>query len=245
MSSPFAKVSWEAIRSSISPATAALQGTGCHSSTFQQCRSVPDRNQHLDRDRRHLQGELLHRRGTSVHASDHNPKPTSERPSPITQVPAIGVGITQVDKLNLAKFTLINLSVAEGGVAIENRNKNVEATAKGIFTGESGPYRVKITYFDGNDGASLPGKTSMRRISDSPRERPWRSTERATRTISCGSMLFQSAYGIGSQKPSRCPVAPNALYRARIARNSFGAASPTDQLGKSCSTAKLWLCHSK
>lgn len=95
--------------------------------------------------------------GVSVHASDHNLKSASEPPPPVTQFPAIGVSTTQVDKLNLTNFTLINLSVAEGGVAIENRNKNVEATAKGTFTGESGTYRVKITYFDENDGASLLG----------------------------------------------------------------------------------------
>lgn len=98
--------------------------------------------------------------GTAVHASDHNLKSGTtnpEPPPPTTQFPAIGVGTTQAEKLGLTNFTLVNLSTAQGGVAIENRNKNVEATAKGTFAGESGTYKVKIAYYDENDGASAMG----------------------------------------------------------------------------------------
>jgi parallel beta-helix repeat protein len=95
--------------------------------------------------------------GALVHASDHNLGSDSQPPPPVTQFPAIAIGTTQVDQLTLANFTLVNLSAAQGGVAVENRTKNVEATAKGTFTGVDGTYKLTLSYFDENDGASPMG----------------------------------------------------------------------------------------
>lgn len=77
-------------------------------------------------------------------------------PSP-TPFPAIGAGTTQLEQMALKNFTTLSLNTAAGGKAVENRNKDVEATAKGTFTGESGTYKVKLVYYDENDGASLLG----------------------------------------------------------------------------------------
>lgn len=95
--------------------------------------------------------------GASVHASDHNLKSVTQPPPPSTQYPAITAGTTQLEKLTLNTFTLVSLSTASGGQAVENRIKGVEATAKGTFTGETGTYKVKVAYYDENDGASLLG----------------------------------------------------------------------------------------
>lgn len=83
--------------------------------------------------------------------------PETTPPPPTTQFPAISVGTTQLETLALNKFTLISLSSAQGGQAVENRNKDVEATAKGTFTGQSGTYKVKVVYYDESDGASPMG----------------------------------------------------------------------------------------
>jgi hypothetical protein len=85
--------------------------------------------------------------------AETNPEP----PPPTTTFPAIGVGTTQLETLALDKFTLLSLSTAQGGRAVENRNKDVTATAKGSFTGEDGTYKVKVVYYDENDGASPMG----------------------------------------------------------------------------------------
>ncbi|WP_445502509.1 right-handed parallel beta-helix repeat-containing protein [Microvirga sp. G4-2] len=95
--------------------------------------------------------------GAAVHSSDHNLKSGSEPPPPTTQYPAIAIGTTQLEKLALNKFTLVSLSTAQGGQAVENRTKGVEATAKGTFTGETGTYKVKVVYYDESDGASPMG----------------------------------------------------------------------------------------
>jgi len=95
--------------------------------------------------------------GASVHASDHNLRSPTEPLPPTTQFPAIGVGTTQVETLTLSNFTVLSLSAAQGGTAVENRNKNVEATAKGSFAGADGTYTLTLTYFDENDGASPMG----------------------------------------------------------------------------------------
>lgn len=98
--------------------------------------------------------------GATVHSSDHNlttPSSEPEPPPPATEFPAIGIGTTQMEALALDKFTLISLSSAQGGQAIENRNKDVEATAKGTFTRESGTYKLTLAYYDENDGASPMG----------------------------------------------------------------------------------------
>lgn len=85
--------------------------------------------------------------------AETNPEP----PPPSPAFPAIGVGTTQLETLALDKFTLLSLSTAQGGRAVENRNKDVTATAKGTFTGETGSYKVKVAYYDENDGASPMG----------------------------------------------------------------------------------------
>jgi len=81
----------------------------------------------------------------------------TDPPPPPTEFPAMGVGKTQLEALTLNKFTLISLKTADGGVAVENRTKDVEATAKGTFTGETGTYTVRVTYYDESDGASPMG----------------------------------------------------------------------------------------
>lgn len=83
--------------------------------------------------------------------------PETSPPPPTAQFPAISVGTTQLETLALNKFTLISLSSAQGGQAVENRNKDVEATAKGTFTGQTGTYKVKVAYYDESDGASPIG----------------------------------------------------------------------------------------
>jgi hypothetical protein len=83
--------------------------------------------------------------------------PDTNPPPPATAFPAIAVGTTQVEALALNKFTLVSLSTAQGGQAVENRNKDVEATAKGTFTGQNGTYKVKVAYYDESDGASPMG----------------------------------------------------------------------------------------
>lgn len=83
--------------------------------------------------------------------------PETNPPPPTTQFPAIAVGTTQIETLALNKFTLISLSSAQGGQAVENRNKDVEATAKGTFTGQTGTYKVQVAYYDESDGASPMG----------------------------------------------------------------------------------------
>jgi hypothetical protein len=85
--------------------------------------------------------------------AETNPEP----PPPSPAFPAIGVGTTQLETLALDKFTILSLSTAQGGQAVENRNKDVTATAKGTFTGETGTYKVKVAYYDENDGASPMG----------------------------------------------------------------------------------------
>lgn len=95
--------------------------------------------------------------GALVHATDHNLKSGTQPPPPSTQFPAIAAGITQMEKMALTNFTLVSLSTASGGQAVENRIKGVEATAKGTFTGETGTYKVKVVYYDENDGASPMG----------------------------------------------------------------------------------------
>ena len=77
-------------------------------------------------------------------------------PNP-TPFPSIGAGTTQLEQMALKNFTSVSLNTAQGGKAVENRIKDVEATAKGTFTGESGTYKVKLAYYDENDGASLLG----------------------------------------------------------------------------------------
>jgi hypothetical protein len=78
-------------------------------------------------------------------------------PPPSTAFPAVAVGTTQLEKMALKNFSLVSLKTAQGGQAVENRTKNVEATAKGTFTGETGTYKVKVVYYDENDGASPMG----------------------------------------------------------------------------------------
>ncbi len=83
--------------------------------------------------------------------------PETNPPPPTTPFPAIAVGTTQMETLALSRFTLVSLGAAQGGQAVENRNKDLEATAKGTFTGESGTYKVKVAYYDESDGASPMG----------------------------------------------------------------------------------------
>jgi hypothetical protein len=83
--------------------------------------------------------------------------PETNPPPPTSQLPGIAVGTTQLETLALNKFTLVSLSSAQGGQAVENRNKDVEATAKGTFTGQNGTYKVKVAYYDESDGASPMG----------------------------------------------------------------------------------------
>jgi hypothetical protein len=85
--------------------------------------------------------------------AETNPEP----PPPPPTFPAIGMGTTQLETLALDKFTLLSLSTAQGGRAVENRNKDVTATAKGTFSGEDGTYKVKVAYYDENDGVSPMG----------------------------------------------------------------------------------------
>jgi hypothetical protein len=84
------------------------------------------------------------------------PESTPQPPPPSTY-PAIGVGTTQAEALALTGFTFISLATAQGGRAIENRVKDVEAQAKGTFTGETGTYKARVGYYDENDGASPMG----------------------------------------------------------------------------------------
>ncbi|MFD0463390.1 tandem-95 repeat protein [Microvirga aerilata] len=115
---------------------------------------------------------------------------------PTSGLPAIGIGTTQLEALALSRFTLVGLSSAEGGQAVENRNKDLEATAKGTFTGESGTYKIKVAYYDESDGASpmgirVNGATAASWIAD----KQLGSTGSDTRTLTSYEVQLQLTKG--------------------------------------------------
>lgn len=71
--------------------------------------------------------------------------------------PEISTGKTQLETLALDSFVPLALRTADGGQAIESRNKGIEATATGSFTGVTGTYQATLWYYDENDGSSALG----------------------------------------------------------------------------------------
>ncbi len=84
------------------------------------------------------------------------PTPTPVEPQPVAT--KIKVGTTQVETMTLDKYTVGSVAAATGGVAVENRHvSGTKATAKSVFDGEAGTYKMRVEYFDENDGVSQFG----------------------------------------------------------------------------------------
>ncbi|MBM1172057.1 polysaccharide lyase family 7 protein [Microvirga arabica] len=81
--------------------------------------------------------------------------PTAPIPAPVAG--KIGAGTTQAEAMTLDKFTIFSASTATGGQGIESRTKDVKATAKATFDGDGGTYKLKVDYYDENDGAAQFG----------------------------------------------------------------------------------------
>jgi Ca2+-binding RTX toxin-like protein len=82
------------------------------------------------------------------------PAPTpAPAPSPTPVATKIGAGTTQVETMTLDSFTIGTSPAATGGQMVENKlGVGAKGTAKSVFEGETGTYKVKLSYFDENDG---------------------------------------------------------------------------------------------
>ena len=70
---------------------------------------------------------------------------------PPGSLPAIAVGTTQAESLNLSGYEPNNFEGADGIRAVSNST----GFANGEFSGASGTYDITVRYFDENDGASV------------------------------------------------------------------------------------------
>ncbi|GAB5457604.1 MAG: hypothetical protein Hens3KO_06340 [Henriciella sp.] len=72
--------------------------------------------------------------------------------TPTSNLPAIGVGLTEAETLDTSKYSTEGKSYASGGSVIRNGEDGVLAYAEGEFTGPSGTYTLTVDYVEENDG---------------------------------------------------------------------------------------------